>query len=127
MDSVGKDAKDPIGSGLPAGPNNTTTALVEPESGHKTTDNGCYAFYVGTLGNFSYFPGSIEQTTADNFTTSSQNVRCDFYQLLSTSPGPGTYLGYFEFATNGVMTYTAGPFPVVGAPPCTTSLPRPGT
>jgi len=113
IDSVGNDAIT-IGSLLPAGANNTTTALVETESGHKTADNGCYAFYIGGLGNFGgSFQGNIEQATASTFTTSGQNVRADFYQLLSTNnAGAGKFLGYFEFFTNGVMVYTAGPAPV---------------
>lgn len=112
MDSVGNDATT-IGLLLPAGANNTTTALVETESGHKTADNGCYAFYIGGLGNFSgSFQGNIEQATASTFTTSGQNVRADFYQLLSTnSTVPGRFLGYFELFTNGVLVYTAGPSP----------------
>ena len=62
----------------------------------------------------------LEQGTPANFTTAGQSVRADFYQLLSTNliANPtnnqaAKYLGYFEFATNGVMTYTAGPSPTV--------------
>ena len=53
-------------------------------------------------------------------------MRSDFYQLLSkaNTPAntPGKYLGYFEFSTNGVMTYTAGP-----ATPAITAITRNGT
>jgi hypothetical protein len=67
-----------------------------------------------TLANFGGdAPGVVEQTTPGNFSTSGQPVRADFYQLLSRSGTanntPGKYLGYFEFSTNGVMTYNAGP------------------
>jgi hypothetical protein len=131
MDPVGEDAIT-IGSGLPAGANNTATALVESESGHQVQDNGCYAFYVATLqnggsiGNFrDTFQGNVEQATAANFTTSAQNVRADFYQLLATNTlGQGTYLGYFEFSTNGVMTYTAGPSSTTIAKPVITAFTR---
>jgi hypothetical protein len=128
IDSVGNDALT-IGSGLPASANNTPTALVEAESGHKQQDNGCYAFYIGSLGNFGgSFQGNIEQNTANNFTTGGQNVRADFYQLLSTNTsGPGKYLGYFEFYTNGVLIYTAGPAPTVVTAAVITKIVRVGT
>jgi hypothetical protein len=65
----------------------------------------------------------VEQTTPANFSTSGQPVRADFYQLLSRSGTanntPGKYLGYFEFSTNGVMTYNAGP-----ASPAITAITR---
>ena len=102
---------------------NTTTVVAETESGHETTSDvtgDCYYYWVGlpvsgsTLANFGGdAPGVVEQTTPGNFSTSGQPVRADFYQLLSRSGTanntPGKYLGYFEFSTNGVMTYTAGP------------------
>jgi hypothetical protein len=58
-------------------------------------------------------------------------VRSDFYQLLSNSGTanntPGTFLGFFEFSTNGVMTYTSGPSAVVVPAPTITSFTRAGT
>jgi hypothetical protein len=134
MDGVGRDA-NVIGSGISAGANNTTNVLVEPESGNNQTGNGSYAFYVGSLGNFNgNFEGVVEQTTPAAFTTGSQNVRSDFYQLLSTSSNPAfnpavpvTYLGYFEFSTNGVLTYTAGPSSVALTAPVITAFTRIGT
>src|SRR5581483_2995612 len=128
IDSVGNDAIT-IGASLPASGNNTTTALVEPESGHKKQDNGCYAFYVGSFGNFGgSFQGNIWQNTANNFTTSSQNVRADFYKLLSTNTSvPAKFLGYFEFYTNGVLVYTAGPSPTVVTAAVITGISRHGT
>jgi len=103
---------------------NTATVVAETESGHETTSDvtgDCYYYWVGlpvsggTLANFGGdAPGVVEQTTPANFSTSGQPVRADFYQLLSRSGTanntPGKYLGYFEFSTNGVMTYTAGPW-----------------
>ena len=102
---------------------NTATVVAETEAGHETladVTGDCYYYWVGlpvaggTLANFDGdAPGVVEQTTPANFSTSGQPVRADFYQLLSRSGTanntPGKYLGYFEFSTNGVMTYNAGP------------------
>jgi len=104
---------------------NTATVVAETEAGHKTAQQAtgdCYYFWVGlptsdgtTPANFNGdAPGVVEKTTPANFSTSGQPVRADFYQLLSRSGTnnntPGKYLGYFEFSTNGVMTYNAGPW-----------------
>ncbi len=103
---------------------NTATVIAETEAGHKSIADitgDCYYYWVGqptsdgsVLANFGGdAPGVVEQTTPANFSTSGQPVRADFYQLLSRSGTanntPGKYLGYFEFSTNGVMTYNAGP------------------
>jgi hypothetical protein len=103
---------------------NTATVVAETEAGHETladVTGDCYYYWVGlptsngsTPANFGGdAPGVVEQTTPANFSTSGQPVRADFYQLLSRSGTanntPGKYLGYFEFSTNGVMTYNAGP------------------
>ena len=55
--------------------------------------------------------GNPENTTLSTFTKSATVVRSDFYQLTPTSSlnSPGTWLGYFEFNTNGAMTYVAYP------------------
>ena len=56
------------------------------------------------------FVGNPENTTAGNFTTAGQVVRSDFYQMTPTGGfGFGNFLGYFEFAPNGTMTYVAYP------------------
>jgi hypothetical protein len=62
-------------------------------------------------GNFdNTFQGNPENTTPANFTTSGTVVRSDFYQMTPTNGfGVGTLLGYFEFATDGTMTYVAFP------------------
>lgn len=133
IEGIGEDAIS-IGLNLPGGANNSANVLVEPESGNNQSGNGCYAYYVGANGNLVSFQGVVEQTTAANFTTSGQNVRADFYQLLSTNSNPSfnqsppvKYLGYFEFSTNGVLTYTAGPSPSVVTAPVITSFTRAGT
>jgi hypothetical protein len=120
---------------------NTATVIVEKEAGHTTPGQltgDCYAYYVGagnTSGNADFVnddfgQGIVEQTTPSNFSTSGQSVRADFYQLLSKpsgQPSPGTYLGYFEFSTNGVMTYTAGPSATAVTAPTITAFSRTGT
>jgi len=113
---------------------NTATVVAETEAGHETladVTGDCYYYWVGlptsngsTPANFGGdAPGVVEQTTPANFSTSGQPVRADFYQLLSRSGTanntPGKYLGYFEFSTNGVMTYNAGPWcPAITAVNC---------
>jgi hypothetical protein len=45
--------------------------------------------------------------------------------MLTVNNGsPATYLGYFELKTNGVLTYTAGPSPIVLTPPVITAITR---
>ncbi len=110
---------------------NTATVIAETEAGHQNLSDitgNCYYYWVGmpksdgsVLANFGGdAPGVVEQTTPANFSTSGKPVRADFYQLLSRSGTanntPGKYLGYFEFSTNGAMTYYAGPpCPVIKA------------
>jgi hypothetical protein len=120
---------------------NSATEAVETEAGHQTggdVTGNCYAYWVedsvsGSLGNAGNFRGDApagfaEQTTPANFSTAGQPVRADFYQLLSNnSTNSSTYLGYFEFSTNGVMTYTSGPSAAVVAAPTITSFTRSGT
>jgi hypothetical protein len=127
---------------------NTTTVIAETESGHSPNVNqgSCYAWFieypdaqapftpVTASGNFrSDVPNGVgvEQIAPANFTTSGQPSRADFYQLLSragtVNQTSGTYLGYFEFSTNGIMTYTAGPSPTVVTAPTITSFVRMGT
>jgi hypothetical protein len=53
------------------------------------------------------FEGSPELVVPSNFTTSGKVVRSDFYQIPIS--GSTVFLGYFEFNTNGVMTYVAYP------------------
>jgi hypothetical protein len=112
----------------------TTMVIAETEAGHTTPQSGvgdCYAYWIGA-GNFlGDAPGIVEQNTSGSFSASGLPVRADFYQLLSRTNTlnntPGTYLGYFEFQTNGVMTYTAGASPVVVTAPTITDFTRIGT
>jgi len=83
--------------------------------------------YYGVVGPDSdfngTFPGNVENSTPGNFITSGKVVRSDFYQLTPTSGyGLGKFLGYFEFSTNGTMTYVAYP----SATPVIKSISRSG-
>jgi hypothetical protein len=109
---------------LPAGPpRNTPTGIILPAGDPLFS----YSAYIGPLGNFKQkFQGDVEQQTGASFTTSVQGVRSDLYQLFPGS-GPGLYLGYFDFSTNGVLTYTSGPSALVIPQPTITSIVRSGT
>ena len=95
---------------------NTATAVLE---GDISASNPAYktgqSYRDALLGAYGSqfngsFQGNPENTTPAIFTTSGTVVRSDFYQLTPTSGyGLGTYLGYFEFSTNGAMTYVAYP------------------
>jgi hypothetical protein len=107
--------------------------VVEPEGGslNAGSDFNSYSFMMSTLGNLSgNFWGdqggiSLEQSTPTNFTSGTLTSRADFYQLNSTTNGgAATYLGYFDLATNGVLTFTAG---AVIVPPTITSIVNAGT
>jgi hypothetical protein len=53
--------------------------------------------------------GSVEGTTPDDFDGSGGVVRCDFYEVQPSQVKnlPAKYLGYFDFHSDGTMTYTA--------------------
>jgi len=124
IDTIGNDAMDI--SFINNTPAQSATYLVE----HLNSSSSDFYSYSTLMGVNQDLAGSfwgdasgnkvLEQGTPSNFTTAGQSVRADFYQLLSTNliANPtnnqaAKYLGYFEFATNGVMTYTAGPSPTV--------------
>lgn len=70
---------------------------------------------------------NVEITTASTFaTTSLTNARCDFYEIRPTgqldphtgqTSGSAYYVGYFDLATNGVMTFTRSSGIVTPPPP----------
>jgi len=106
------------GSQVPSGPTNTTTAVVIPGG----LSPYAYSYFMGNGNYNNQFPGNVEVLTSSMFVEDGQPVRADLYQLKPSSPnGVGTYLGYFELKTNGVMTYTSGPSsaPVVPRPSIT--------
>jgi len=97
-------------------PASTTAAVVEEDvsSGNGNyTDGVSYhdALSGGYGGAFNgNFDGNPENSTTNNFTTAGKVVRSDFYRLTPTSGfGFGAFLGYFEFAPDGTMTYVAYP------------------
>jgi hypothetical protein len=95
---------------------NSPTAVIDQNS---SADNPNYpqgqsyndALFGSAGGNFNNtFQGNPENTTPADFTTSGMVVCSDFYQMTPTSGfGTGILLGYFEFATDGTMTYVAYP------------------
>ena len=97
-------------------PNNSSAVVIEDSisSGNPNYTSGTSytAALQGAYGaNFNgFFQGNPENTTAGNFTSVGQVVRSDFYSMAPSSGYvKGTYLGYFEFATDGTMTYVAYP------------------
>ena len=102
----------------------TAAAIIEDYYSYNTIFNQANSTYLtgksyynalvgGQGGNFNgYLTHNPENTTLSTFTTSGQVSRSDFYLLTPTSgysQAAGTYLGYFELNTNGVMTYVAYP------------------
>ena len=102
------------GGTISGGPLNTATAISLP----KTWNAGggiSYTLGIGVAGNFANtFPGTVEGTTASDFATAGTPMRFDLYQLEPGS-GPGVYMGFFEFGTDGSLSYTTVPEPGAGA------------
>jgi hypothetical protein len=90
----------------------TAASVIEPQasSGYPADDGQSYldALFGGLpLPNFGgTFSGDPEISTPAGFDSSGTVVRSDFYQI---PPGSGThnvkFLGYFEFAADGSMTF----------------------
>ena len=99
---------------------NSTTAIVEPDSWVET-EGASLSYYNGLGAGFDFngsFQADPEQYNPANFTTSGSPKRADFYRLYPSNASglKAVFLGYFEMATNGVMTYTAYPSPVPDMP-----------
>ncbi len=95
---------------------------VTPYNSYKNAVNPPNSDFHGS------FQNDPEQSTGPTFSIGGTPVRADFYQLTPYAgfPAPnGVYWGYFEFSTNGVMTYTAGLPPVT--PPTIVSITRNNT
>jgi hypothetical protein len=97
-------------------PNNTSTVVIEESTSAGNANfpsgNSYSTALLGAYnGNFNgTFQGNPEKTTANNFQTAGKVVRSDFYQLTPNSGfAQGTWLGYFELAPSGTMTYVAYP------------------
>ena len=90
--------------------NSTDTAVIEPDDSSTYTAGQSYSLIIGVDGNFiTDFQGNVENTASGTFTTSGQVMRSDFYQIPPLGAGSVRFLGYFEFNTNGAMTYVAYP------------------
>ena len=111
---------------IPAGANdmrtfnalNTPTAVIEQDGsqGNPNYPTGySYSDAVqdlqdSTLANFGgNFGGNVECTNNASFILQGAVVRADFYQIPPSGGGIVKFLGYFEFSTNGTMTYVAYP------------------
>jgi hypothetical protein len=118
-------------SSIPAGANyifnnavispSTADSVVEPQaaSGY-FSGQSYYNSLFGGLANPNFggnFSGNPENSTPGNFDSSGTVVRSDFYQI---PPGSGRahvkFLGYFEFAADGSLTYVAYPNAVPAVP-----------
>ena len=114
MSAIPKGAKDCISiNGV-----STSTAVIEPDDGGQLNPNAnyktgqSYSWALGSALDFGgTWEGSPEKAAAGNFTTAGAVIRSDFYQINpnDTSDGLVNFLGYFEFNTNGAMTYVAYP------------------
>lgn len=97
-----------IGSGVAVysaatavGVDNTATATVIPSS----NPNG-YSTYFGT-GNFKgTFQGNAENVAPVGFSSGTTVIRSDLYEIRPGS-GASIYLGYFEMAPSGAVSFTA--------------------
>ena len=97
----------------------TDTAVIEPDDNSTYQNGQSYSFTMGLFnsvsdgvvgGNFSGdFQGNVESTASGTFITSGLVMRSDFYQVPPIGGGSVRFLGYFEFSTNGAMTYVAYP------------------
>jgi hypothetical protein len=114
MSSVVQGAVYALNSAYDA--SSTATAVVEPDdsstfpvgSGQSYHD----AFVGGYTGSYwqTQFQGNPENKLSGTFTSGTVVARSDFYQLTPTNGVvSATYLGYFELAPSGAMTYVAYP------------------
>jgi len=91
-------------AGTPLSPlTNSPSVVIIPSS-----DSSSYTQIGGTAGDLNGTFGrvSIENTSISPFTTQ----RSDFYEI-HPSGGDATYLGYFDFNSNGGLSFTAVPEP----------------
>jgi len=99
----------------------TADSVIEPQaaSGY-LSGQSYYNSLFGGLSNPNFggnFSGNPENSTPGDFDTAGTVVRSDFYQI---PPGSGRsnvkFLGYFEFATNGALSFVAYPSAVPTVP-----------
>jgi hypothetical protein len=107
---------------------NTATAVLEPDSSSSSfyTDlsTSGLSFHdvidpvAAGLFNYGSFQGDTENTTPNTFSTSGSSSISDLYKFSPT--GSVSWLGYFQLATNGGVTYVAYPI----STPVITSITR---
>ena len=124
---------------------NTSTAVIEPDNSLHTQNanypqgqsyENCYigsygGFFNGTFTSTTQTgAGEPENTIPSGFATGGTVIRSDFYRM---NPAPnaygayfGIYLGYFEMATDGTLSYVAYPSGSVSTP-VIQSISRSGT
>src|SRR5262249_33879349 len=82
-----------------------------------------YSTEIGSLGNFEgEWQGNIETTSPDDSAPMPWVSRADFYQVVPDDANTGTgglttFLGYFDFGSDGTLTYhtALGPAPTVAS------------
>jgi hypothetical protein len=113
IDAIGFNAAA-ASSSQSSNANNTVVGVVIPSSSDYAVKP-----LIGEGGNYQgTFQGTVESTTAANFTADAGNVsRADLYELLpgnfesGTLDTPGRYLGYFEFKPDGTLTFNTSESP----------------
>jgi hypothetical protein len=108
IDAIGVNAAT-YGSSIPAGMDNSFSGIVIPSSSYYS-----YTEQVGNYGQLNNtFPGNPENTTPDDFDSAGLPSRSVLYRLEPDAypHANGTVIGFFDFNTNGVLSFTAGPPP----------------
>jgi hypothetical protein len=100
---------------------NTPSAVLELDGFTLAQDVSYYGGVGSSLDFNGTFGNNFEKYTPANFITAAGGnpVRADFYWMYPVpihTTAAAVYLGYFQLATNGVMTYTAYPSATVTAP-----------
>lgn len=108
IDAIGYGASV-YGNGQPAGPDNTPSGILIPPASQYA-----YSYLMGSHANYDgTFQGLVENTTPADFDSAGPPSRSVLYRLEPDAypHAPGTLIGFFDFNTNGVLTFTAGPPP----------------
>lgn len=122
IEAIGNKATA-YGNSQPTGTNNTSTGIILPPA----PSTYAYGTYMGVNGNLQgNWPGVVEATTPFDFDISGTPMRADFYEIKPGS-GPSTYRGYFQFNTDGTLSFTAASVAVVVPQPTIVSIVRNGT